>query len=70
MVSLKCSTQSPLTAEINGFLIEVMVKSMTLKLHETGELYDESTRRTRFSQDFIRNLYKLVRSLCAVLNFC
>lgn len=49
-----------MTSEINGFLLDVMVKSMTLKLHETGELYDESTRRVRFGADFIRNLYKLV----------
>lgn len=57
--------QSPLAGEINGFLLEVMVKSMTLKLHETGELYDDSTRRSRFSIDFVRNLYKLVRASLA-----
>lgn len=55
--------QNPLTSEINGFLLDVMTKSMTLTLHETGELYDEATRRNRFSQDFIRNLYKLVRTI-------
>lgn len=38
------------------------MKSMTLKLHETGELYDDATRRQRFSADFVRNLYKLVRA--------
>ncbi|KAL6049946.1 RasGEF domain-containing protein [Balamuthia mandrillaris] len=49
----------------NRFLLEIIAKSMVLKIHATGEISDESTRRTRFSPSFHENLSKLVRTLFA-----
>ena len=66
------------TFKFSWFIFGIMHKSMTLKLHETGELYGEiaqnhwlvnafiekgKSRTERFSKDFVGTLKKLISSL-------